>query len=114
MISIEKAKEIARSFPGAEEQVHWDRPAFRVKKKIFATMWPLEKRMVLKLTVVEQSVFTDMDKTIFSPVNGTWGKQGYTNVDLAKVKKAIFVEAIRMAWTGVAPKGHIGNAAGKE
>lgn len=102
MISIETAREIALSLPGAEEHEHWGRPAFSVRKKIFATVWPVEKKVVLKLSIVDQSVYTQMDKSIFFPVEGGWGRQGATYVDLSKVNKTVFKEAIKKAWSGVA------------
>lgn len=70
MISIETFRRMALSFPEAEEQPHFDRPSFQVKKKIFATLWIEERRAVLKLSPVDQSVFCDFDKAIFYPVKG--------------------------------------------
>ena len=104
MIAIAAAKKIALSFPGAEEHEHWGRPAFSVKKKIFATLWPVEKRAVLKLSPSDQYVYTQMDSTIFFPVAGGWGRQGATFVDLTKINKALLKEALAVAWQGVAPK----------
>jgi len=102
MITIDTVREIALAFPGTEEHTHWDRPAFRVKKKIFATIWPVENKVVLILTPAHQSVYTDLDNQIFYPVDGGWGRKGATYVDLSKVKKAIFKEAISLAWNKIA------------
>lgn len=105
MISIETFRRMALSFPEAEEQPHFDRPSFRVKKKIFATLWTKERRAVLKLSLGDQSVFSDFDNTIFYPVKGGWGRQGWTMVELTKVRKSMLQDALTTAWSGVMPKG---------
>jgi len=38
MISIDTVRDLALSFPETDEHPHFDRRAFRVKKKIFATL----------------------------------------------------------------------------
>ncbi len=62
-----------------------------------------EKKVVLKLSLIDQSVFTSYDQTIFYPVPGAWGKQGWTIVELAKVKKSMFTDALTCAFRQVAP-----------
>jgi hypothetical protein len=104
MLTPAAVRTLALSLPEAEEQPHFDHPSFRVRKKIFATLRPAEKKAVLKLSPVDQSVFTAYDPTLFSPVPGTWGKQGWTAVDLTKVKKAMFRDALTCAWRRVAPQ----------
>jgi len=95
---------MALSLPEAEELPHFERPSFRVKKKIFATMWIKEKRAVLKLSLINQSVFCSFNKTIIYPVEGAWGRQGWTMVELRKARKAMFRDALTTAWCEVAPK----------
>ena len=38
MVSIETVRKLALSFPETDEHPHFERRAFRVKKKIFATL----------------------------------------------------------------------------
>jgi hypothetical protein len=104
MVSIENVRTIALAYPESEEHDHWGRPSFRVRKKIFATLWPVEKRVVLKLSAVDQSVFCDFDKTIFYPVPGAWGKKGWTMIELNKVRKDMFKDALALSYKSVAPK----------
>ena len=75
MITLEKARLMMLKLPGVEERVHWERPAFQANKKIFATMWPLQKMVVLKFNVDQQSVYLQVDPLIFSPVSGGWGRK---------------------------------------
>ena len=104
MVTPAIVRQLALSLPEAVEQEHRSKPSFRVRKKIFAVLHPDDKRAVLKLSAVDQSVFDDYDPAVFHPVEGSWGKQGWTVVELPKVKKEVFREALVSAWLGVAPK----------
>jgi hypothetical protein len=104
MISIDAARKLALSFPETDEHPHFDKKAFRVKKKIFATLHEKEKKMMLKLTLVDQSVFCAFDAAVIYPVPGGWGRQGATFVELGKVKKEMFKDALTTAYCTVAPK----------
>lgn len=104
MLTPAAVRTLALALPGAEEQPHFEKPSFRVWKKIFVTLQPADKKAVLKLSPMDQSVFTAYDQTIFYPVPGTWGKGGWTTVDLTKVKKGMFRDALTCAWRTVAPK----------
>lgn len=103
MVSIEAVRELALSFPGTDEHPHFERRAFRVKKKIFATLSEKDKTVSLKLTLHDQSVFCAFDKTVIYPVPGGWGRMGFTFVDLKKVRKAMFKDALTTAYCTVAP-----------
>lgn len=104
MISIESFRKIALEFEEAEEQPHFEKTSFRVNKKIFATLDVKLKSVVIKLSEIKQSVFGAFDKTIIYPVNGTWGKQGWTIVELTKVKKEILKDVLTTSYCNVAPK----------
>ena len=103
MISTETARKAALSMPETEEQQHFGRPDFRVKKKVFATLHKDKNMMVLKFTPVDQSVFCAYDATVIFTVPGGWGKQGWTFINLKKIKKAMFHDALVAAWKTVAP-----------
>jgi hypothetical protein len=104
MISIDKAREMAMSFPEVVELPHFHLASFRIRKKIFCTLWETEKKLMVKLSLVDQSVFCSIDKNIIYPVPGGWGKQGATFIELAKVKKDILEDALACAWKNTAPK----------
>ncbi|HTD99136.1 MAG TPA: MmcQ/YjbR family DNA-binding protein [Mucilaginibacter sp.] len=99
MIDIETARQIALSLPGTEEYDHFGRPAFKITgKRTFATLWPPEHRMMVKLSLIDQSVFHSFDPTIFYPVPNKWGLQGATFVELSKVRLDMLTDAITTAW----------------
>jgi predicted DNA-binding protein (MmcQ/YjbR family) len=104
VINIETVRNLALAFEQAEEQTHFEKPSFRIKKKIFATLDMKNNRACLKLSLIDQSVFSSYDKSIIYPVPNSWGKQGWTFIELKKVRKDLFVDALTMAYCEVAPK----------
>ena len=94
----------ALTLPEAVQQPHFEKASFRVKKKIFATLDTLKKRVVVKLSEVDQSVFCKYDAEIIYPVPGGWGKQGWTIIELKKVRKTMFKDALLTSYCLVAPK----------
>lgn len=104
MITIETLRKIALSFPKATEEPHFEKTSFRVKKKIFATYDEKNKRTCIKLSEIDQDVFSSADKTIIFPVDNKWGKQGWTLIEMNKVHKDLFIDALKTAYCEVAPK----------
>ena len=104
MVSVETVKELALSFEETIAEPHFDKTAFKVRKKIFATLDVDKKQVVLKLSRVDQSVFAAFDHTIIYPVPGGWGAKGWTIIELRRVRKNMFVDALTTAYCGVAPK----------
>lgn len=103
MVDIETARQIALSLPDAEEYDHFGRPAFKIKKKTtFATLWPAENRMMVKLSLIDQSVFHSFDPSVFYPVPNKWGAKGATFIELSKVRPDMLRDAIAVAWETVA------------
>jgi len=97
MVDIETFRELALSYPGATERLHFDRPSFRVKK-IFATLDLKNNRACLMLSEIDQSVFCAFDKSIIYPVPNKWGKQGATYVELKTVRKDMLKDALKQAY----------------
>jgi predicted DNA-binding protein (MmcQ/YjbR family) len=104
MVSIDKFRELALSFPEATEEPHFEKTSFRVKKKIFATYDDVKKRACIKLSEIDQDVFSSADKEIIFPVDNKWGKQGWTLIEMRKVRKELFIDALTTAYCEVAPK----------
>jgi predicted DNA-binding protein (MmcQ/YjbR family) len=103
MVTIKAVRQLALSFPETDEHPHFDRQAFRVKKKIFASLDEKRKRVMVKLTVTDQSVFCAYDDSVIYPVPGGWGRNGATYIELNKVKKSMFKDAMTTAYCSVAP-----------
>lgn len=114
MISMEVFRELAHNLGEVTEAPHFERTAFRVntgrKKKgapltrIFATYDGRTHRACLKLSPRDQDLFTLHDTAIIYPVPNKWGKQGWTYVELKKVKKTVLRDALKAAMEEVLKK----------
>lgn len=102
MISIKTARETALAFDRVEESPHFEKSSFRVAGKIFMTLDEKFKRACLKLTPEDQDIFSLMDRSVIYPVPNAWGRQGWTYAELEKIKKNVFKEALKAAYTTVA------------
>ena|SRR6187549_3717 len=101
MVSIKKFRQIALSFSETEEQPHFEKTSFRVKKKIFATLDEKQQKATLKFSPIDQSVFCLADKSAIYPVPNKWGKQGWTVIDLTKVNKTLLEDALSTSYNTV-------------
>jgi hypothetical protein len=97
-------RRLALSLPETEERAHMGHPDFRVRGKIFATLWAGDEWGMVKLTPNEQDVFVQAAPKIFEPVQGAWGARGCTKVRLSAAKKGPVRRALIAAWRGTAPK----------
>src|SRR5258705_738610 len=103
MVTTAIVRELALSFPETDEHPDFDRSAFRVKKKIFATLDEARKRVMVKLSATDQSVFCAYDDSVIYPVPGGWGRNGATYIELSKVRKSMLKDALTTAYCTVAP-----------
>ncbi|MFN7686631.1 MAG: MmcQ/YjbR family DNA-binding protein [Sphingobacteriales bacterium] len=103
MVDLVYFRQMALSFPETNEEPHFEKTSFRVRKKIFATYDETKNRACLKLTEADQDIFSLAAPGIIYPVDNKWGKQGWTLVELAKVRKKLFSDALISAYKAVAP-----------
>jgi predicted DNA-binding protein (MmcQ/YjbR family) len=104
MVTIDTFRQLALSFPEVNEQAHFEKTSFRIGKKIIATYDEKHNRACVKLSEIDQHVFSSFDKTIIYPVANKWGKQGWTLVELQLVKKIMFKDLLTCAYKEVAQK----------
>jgi hypothetical protein len=104
-MSSSRFRSVALGLPDAVEGSHQGHADFRAGKRIFATLgYPDEAWGMVKLTPEQQSILVESEPEIFRPVPGGWGKQGNTNVLLAKAEPTTLRSAPTMAWNNVAGK----------
>ena len=98
---------IALGLPEAEEHAHFDRPSFRVRGKIFATLPPVQDdrahKVVLKLPVLVKESLQQTDASAIVSL-GNWDKGGWTQLDIGRMDEAKMADLVRLAWKQVAPK----------
>ncbi len=104
MVTIDTFRKIALAFPEATEEPHFEKISFRVKKKIFATYDDRNDRACIKLSEIDQHVFSTSNQNGISAVDNKWGKQGWTLIEFNTVNPDIFVDALTTAYCEVAPK----------
>jgi hypothetical protein len=102
MITFENLKEFVFSLPETDEHPHFEKTAFRVKKKIFVTYDPKNQLACFMLTPLQQSLFM-YDPQVVYPVPNKWGLNGATYTDMKKVKKAVFKDLLKTAYSNKAP-----------
>ncbi len=103
MVSLAEVSKLALTYEGADESPHFEIISFRVKKKIFATLNKAEGRACLKLSLIDQDVFSTTNPGIIFPVPNAWGKYGWTLVNLKRIRKTVFRDALNCAYCNVAP-----------
>jgi predicted DNA-binding protein (MmcQ/YjbR family) len=101
-MTIGEFRDMALSFPGTEENAHFDRAAFKVvKKRIFATLHEESGTANIKLLPADQRVFCDFDSEVVYPVPNKWGLQGWTTFNLKKVPNELMLDALNTAYENV-------------
>ena len=104
MVEIQTVRTFALSLPGTEEYDHFGKLAFRANKRTFATLWVPEQRAMIKLSQIDQSVFSAFDPAIIYPVPNKWGLQGCTFFELNKVTQDMLEDALTSAWQAATKK----------
>ena len=102
MIKEETFAEMALSFAGTEQTVHFERAGFKViRKRMFATYLKKNNTANIFLTREEQAVFCQMDSENIYPVPNKWGEKGATTFELNQVAKELVMEALLSAYNEV-------------
>jgi hypothetical protein len=104
MSTEEYIRKLALSLPEVTEEPHFEKIAFKVKKKIFLTHNLAKNRVCVKLSESDQDLFSLADNTIVYAVSNKFGKQGWTLIELEKVNEALLIDAIKTAYCEVAPQ----------
>lgn len=97
MITAARFKQLCLSLEGTIEAPHFDRLAYRTKRKIYATLPPDGNTANLLLVPELQAAVVESLPHAFEPVPGGWGRMGYTTVDFAKVTEGELGPVLREA-----------------
>lgn len=99
-----KFRENLNKLEGFDEQDHFENKAFKIKKKIFATLNLKESRACVKLNEIDQSAFCSYREDVMYPVPNKWGKQGWTLINLKTIPDEMLEDALRTAYETVKAK----------
>ena len=101
-LSADEARSLALALPEAVEAGHHGRPSFRVRGRIFATLWS-EKRLNVMLD--EGGILTAVDRTPDACEPVRWGKRlAAVGVTLARADRELVAGLLEDAWEGKALK----------
>ncbi len=102
MVSTDQVRELALSLPEAEDQDHRGRPSFRIRGRIFTTLWPDAGIAVIKAPADEVHACVEASPETFEIL--TWGQSEFLKVHLEHADRDEVAELLTEAWAGQAPK----------
>jgi hypothetical protein len=102
-MTAEEVRILARLLPDTIEGAHRGNPDFRVGGRVLATLWIDEDRLVLRLMPEDQATFCETAPDLFAPLDGAWGRRGWTNLDLYDCEEETLRQALLAAWRTTAP-----------
>lgn len=94
----EDVRALARMLPETVEGAHSGNPDFRVGGRVFATLWVEEARVVLRLRPSLQAALCEAEPDLFTPLDGAWGRRGWTSLDLDGCAEESLREVLLAAW----------------
>ncbi|MBV9801951.1 MAG: MmcQ/YjbR family DNA-binding protein [Solirubrobacterales bacterium] len=98
MVSTDEARRIALALPDALEQDHHGRPSFRVRSRIFATLWDAEHMNVM---LDEPGILTAVQAHPGVCAGFMWGKRlRALSVTLAAANADLLADLLADAWEG--------------
>lgn len=101
-VSLDVARAIALSMPGAVEQDHHGRPSFRVRGKIFATLW---SDLQMNVMLDEGGILTAVGDAPDTYAEVRWGKRlAAVGVSLSAVDESFLRTLVADAWEEKAPR----------
>jgi hypothetical protein len=92
-----RARTLALSLEGASSYPHFDRIAFRIPQRTFATLALDGSDLNLLFDLEQQQHFCELAPLAIRPVAGGWGRMGWTRCDLTQIDAATFTVALKAA-----------------
>ena len=99
MPTASDVRKIALGLDGVSEVVHWNRPSYRTKKRIFAVMRP--DGLYLNLPEERKQFLFQAAPEVF--VRFMWGKTANVIVRIAKLPRQELEALVREAWQNAMP-----------
>jgi hypothetical protein len=97
-VTVQRARELIMSLEDTAAAPHVDREAFRAKGTQFASLRS-DGVFNVKLSPEEQALRCGAAANVFKPVEGGWGRMGYTTISLQEADEIDIKSALLSAWT---------------
>ena len=104
MVTIKAFRKLANSLSGITEEPHFEKTSFRVKGRIFATFEKKTDTVCVKLSPDDQALFSSGNEKSIYPVANSWGKKGWTLVDLKNTDREMVSDLLAAAYSEVSRK----------
>lgn len=89
--------EILKGLKDVTEKAHFEKTGYSVGRKLFATVDANHTVGCVKLSLESQNELIKIDRAVY-PVPNSWGKKGWTYVDLSKIPESLLTEIIQTAY----------------
>jgi hypothetical protein len=116
-------RRIALTLPEAYEDLHRRRPAFRVRKRIFAMLGVNGNGALFPELAADDIAVAKLDREDQLNMAAAWpgavqptetyGHHGWTYIRLPRIDEAALTTVLRLAWTHVAPKALVSRLIGE-
>lgn len=102
MVLLDTFRKRVLDLPEVEEAVHFKLMVFGVRRKNFASFDPRTGGLSLRLPLADPKRMAGIEEGILTPVDGKYGAEGWTLVDLERISKTDFVNLLETAHREVA------------
>jgi hypothetical protein len=102
MPTVDDFRRTALALPEAVEAAHMGHPDFRVRNRIFATVWPDDGVGVVKTTREEMETLAAARPGVYEA--RPWGASSWLRIHLADADAGEVADLVAEAWCAVAPK----------
>lgn len=111
-VDADQIRTWALSLKNVKESPHRkDIIAFKISGKIFATVNPTMQRACLRLSEVDQQLFSSIPKCNIHPVPNAWGRYGWTLFYFKNTDEDTMRDALLRAYLFCAPAGRVAEIA---
>ena len=97
-VTAARVRTLALSLAGVTSYPHFDRIAFRIPQRTFATLARDDSDLNLLFVLGQQAQFCELAPLAITPVAGGWGRMGWTRCELKKLAPATLVLALNAAY----------------
>ncbi|MBV9119720.1 MAG: MmcQ/YjbR family DNA-binding protein [Chloroflexi bacterium] len=101
-MTMDEVRALVAELPEAVESAHHNHPDFRVRKKIFATLWPPKNRCNLRLPGAEAHALINTEPDKYSLISDR-DPIAWVAADLEHCEPNELRELLASAWQLVAP-----------